>query len=341
MKKIKIFGLIFIAVLTVCCLMGCSTQYTITAQANNSAYGTVTGGGSFSEGNVCVLTATGKGDYVFSEWSDGSTKNPRNIVVRSDLSLVAYFVDKDCTIVAVPNNASYGNVEGVGEYEFGDTCTLTATANAGYHFVKWSDGNTDNPREIDVRKSMSLIANFEEGECHTFSNGRQIIVKNGTFSYESDTYVMIKSLSGADFGYWKNVQTGEFYSDSEVETIYRSNLTSNLTLIAIDSGCGFCFAITDDKDTMAYNFNQQRTFIDVQEMDWKSIAFRCAGASVGVTSSGSNEFTVKLRGDYSDWIFIIRVYMYNGDYYATNDSIVGAMMSSATIGGVKYIFNRT
>ncbi len=38
--------------------------------------------------------------------------------------------------------------------------TLTATPNSGYTFVRWSDGNTDNPRQITVTGDINLTAVF-------------------------------------------------------------------------------------------------------------------------------------------------------------------------------------
>lgn len=45
---------------------------------------------------------------------------------------------------------------------------LSATANYGYHFVQWSDGNTDNPRTIELTQDTTLIAEFaydRSGNC--------------------------------------------------------------------------------------------------------------------------------------------------------------------------------
>ena len=40
--------------------------------------------------------------------------------------------------------------------------TLTATADDGYEFKQWSDGNTDNPREVEVTKDATYTAVFEK-----------------------------------------------------------------------------------------------------------------------------------------------------------------------------------
>lgn len=69
--------------------------YTVTASPNNSEWGSVSGGGTYQEGDTCTLTATKKGESSFERWSDGVTDNPRQIVVNSSLSLTAIFSDPD------------------------------------------------------------------------------------------------------------------------------------------------------------------------------------------------------------------------------------------------------
>ena len=53
--------------------------------------GTVTEGGTYAEGTEITLTATPDEGYQFTQWSDGSTDNPRTLVLTQDTSLVAYF----------------------------------------------------------------------------------------------------------------------------------------------------------------------------------------------------------------------------------------------------------
>lgn len=60
------------------------------------------------------------------------------------------------------NDAAMGSVAGGGLYRMGETATLTVTANEGYCFVGWHDGNTDNPRSIIVVSDTLLTAHFAE-----------------------------------------------------------------------------------------------------------------------------------------------------------------------------------
>ena len=67
---------------------------------------------------------------------------------------------KKYTITVNSNNEEWGTVTGGGEFEENATATLTATPNEGYLFVKWQDGNTDNPRTITVTANETYTAEF-------------------------------------------------------------------------------------------------------------------------------------------------------------------------------------
>lgn len=46
----------------------------------------------------------------------------------------------------------------------GNTVSITATPVTGYHFTQWQDGNTDNPRQIEVKANASYTASFAPNE---------------------------------------------------------------------------------------------------------------------------------------------------------------------------------
>lgn len=65
------------------------------------------------------------------------------------------------TITVTANDSTMGTVAGGGTYAVGSRVTLVASANTGYRFMMWSDGNTDNPRTVEVSGDMTLTAVFE------------------------------------------------------------------------------------------------------------------------------------------------------------------------------------
>lgn len=67
------------------------TTYTITVVSNNSAWGTVTGGGTFAEGASTTIKAIANEGYKFVRWQDGNTSDERVITVLSDSTFTATF----------------------------------------------------------------------------------------------------------------------------------------------------------------------------------------------------------------------------------------------------------
>lgn len=63
------------------------------------------------------------------------------------------------------NDETMGSVTGMGTYTKGETVTLTATANAGYRFVKWGDDVTDNPRTVTADTNGATYSAVFEAEA--------------------------------------------------------------------------------------------------------------------------------------------------------------------------------
>ena len=65
------------------------------------------------------------------------------------------------------SNSTYGTVSGGGEFNYGQSCTVTATANPGYYFSGWTlDGelvSSEVEYTFNVTSDMNLVANFVEG----------------------------------------------------------------------------------------------------------------------------------------------------------------------------------
>ena len=74
---------------------------------------------------------------------------------------------KEFTITVAVNDAAAGAAYGEGTYDYGTKVNLYAIPNADYHFVKWSDGVTDNPREVTVTADVTYTAVFEANSPST------------------------------------------------------------------------------------------------------------------------------------------------------------------------------
>ena len=144
---------------------------TITVSANPSEGGTVTGAGTYQQGQSCTVTATANEGYSFINWTENdiqvSTDASYTFTVTGDRSLVANFtqhVPQYYIINVFANPSSGGTVNGGGTYQEGHSCTVTTTANNGYVFTSWTEnGNvvsTDAIYTFTVTDHRNLVANF-------------------------------------------------------------------------------------------------------------------------------------------------------------------------------------
>ena len=148
----------------------------VTASASPSDGGMVAGAGIFDIGSLCNLVATANDGYAFMYWTEDdevvSTQAEYSFCVRKDRDLVAHF-GTPFHIGVILDQEEGGTVSGVGEYDYGSTCTLTATTNEGYDFVCWrrADGSvvtTASTYSFTVTEAVTLTAVF------TVSGGEQI-----------------------------------------------------------------------------------------------------------------------------------------------------------------------
>ncbi len=65
------------------------------------------------------------------------------------------------TVSIASADATMGSVSEGGEVEEGDSFTFRATANDGYHFLRWNDGDTNAERTVVVTSDTTFTAYFE------------------------------------------------------------------------------------------------------------------------------------------------------------------------------------
>ena len=119
--------------------------------------------GAGADGIEVVVQPLTEG-YRFVRWSDGRTDNPRsdrNVQANVDVTAqVSNIYDVRYSVADV----STGRISGEANQQvvYGDFVSeVLAVPAAGYHFVCWSDGRTDNPRTDMVLGSISLTAHFD------------------------------------------------------------------------------------------------------------------------------------------------------------------------------------
>lgn len=147
------------------------SQYTITLSANPTNGGTVSGGGTYSQGQTCTVTANANPSYSFVSWTENgtqvSTNSTYSFTVTGNRALVANFsYSPTGYVINATAEPSYGGlVSGAGTYNQGQTCTLIATPNPNYDFANWTEGgnvvSTSPSYSFTVNGNRTLVAHFE------------------------------------------------------------------------------------------------------------------------------------------------------------------------------------
>lgn len=179
--------------------------------------GTVTGGGTVLDGERITLTATVDEGYSFDGWYDGDTKvcDTAEFVVEDAAEDKTYTAKFTKTIVyytvSAESGTEGGTVSGGGEVAEGSSITLTATADEGYTFNGWYDGDTrvcDTAEFVvtNVTADKTYTAKFTKNQVDPdpepskfdFTSLRTLKTKNITVNHETKT-IDIDASDNTDF----------------------------------------------------------------------------------------------------------------------------------------------
>ena len=142
--------------------------YAVTATANPTEGGTVTGANTYSYGQQCTLNATANEGFDFINWTkDGvevSTDNTYTFVVNENGNYVANFEMKTFEIMAVANPEAGATIIGAGTYKYGEEVTLAVEPNLHYTFVNWTEEGIVISDELTISfyamENHNIVANL-------------------------------------------------------------------------------------------------------------------------------------------------------------------------------------
>ena len=237
----------------------------ITVHANDSTMGSVSGTGLYGYNAPVTLTATAYSGYHFLRWSDGNTQNPRYLAAVRDSSFTAIFVSNVSTITVANANPDMGNVSGSGVYYYQNLVSITATANYGYHFVQWNDGNTQNPRTIIVSQDSAFTAFFALNTYSIVATSNSTTMGSvsggGQYTYLHEMSMTATPAYGYHFVQWNdgvtdNPRTITVTRDSAFTAQFAAN-SYTLTVAPNDATMGSAYGAG------SYNYNTTATLTAV------------------------------------------------------------------------------
>ncbi len=179
-------------------------HYTLTVNVNNAAYGSASDNNAADDNYLSLhtLTANSNYGYHFSQWNDGVTVNPRTVTLTQDTAFTASFDKNIYDVTALSANLTMGNaLASETSAEYLDYVTFTATPNYGYHFTQWNDGNTNNPRTVQVTDNITFTAQFDYNIYNVTLAVDDVL--HGTVSGDSASqYLSTRTISATpNYGY--------------------------------------------------------------------------------------------------------------------------------------------
>lgn len=277
-------------------------SYTITTSSNPSIGGSTSGGGTFVQGQSCTVHATPASGYNFVNWTENgnavSTQANYTFTVNGNHSLVANFSPVTYTVITSSNPINGGTTTGGGTFNNGASCTVTATANPGYTFEKWTKNNamvsTDASYTFTVTSNCNLVAHFV-AETYTVAvtcNPEMGTVSGGgMFTYGQTAAVSASAKPHYVFESWTEngnvVSTDAFYTfnvtaDHELVATFASTAVEiNVTVNPADGGT------VTGAGTYAYG----ETVTLVAEANWDLMYYFFRWTENGNEVSADEEYT--------------------------------------------------
>ena len=222
-------------------------HYRLTANVSPTYRGQVTGRGMYRPGETAHLVAEPSNGWEFDHWEDQpDNHNPeRDVVMNSDVTLTAVFVaiKSNYELYWNVNVYGFGDIESeddvdCGTFDRGEEVVITAVpANENYEFVRWSDGNTANPRTLVANRDYDIIAEFRHK-----TETRQIVVDtyygettgSGTYHLGDLVEISATPAEGFHFVKWDDDEdehslTRRFYLDRYTSRFYEAIMESDAT----------------------------------------------------------------------------------------------------------------
>jgi len=257
-------------------------NYTITVNANPLLGGTVSGGGTYQQGQSCTVHATANTGYTFTNWTENgnvvSTNANYSFTVNSNRTLVANFTVQSYTITATANPTDGGTVAGGGTFNYSQSCTLTATPATGYNFVRWTKNgqqvSTNANYTFNVTESAAFVAQFQLQSCAVFTSAYPVeggtTSGGGSYLYGDNVTVTATANEGYNFINW--VEDEEVVS---TEANYSFTVTGSRSLTAIFELQALEITVTVDPEEAGtiigegtYSYGEEVTLTIDRNEDW-------------------------------------------------------------------------
>lgn len=224
-----------------------------------SGSGTVTGAGEYVSGDTCTLVATPNTGYGFSHYEiNGSTVSSNatySFTVTADTVVDAVFYALGYVITTAASPNAGGTTTGGGTYSYGQSVTITATANLGYTFAGWYRNGTfvssNSSYTFSVTQSAAFTAQFNGNKVNiraTVSpSGAGEVTGTGAYSIGALCSLHADAYNGYVFLRWEEngstVSTSNPYSFQvtgarQLTAVFQSKTKHSISTDVYPTGSG-------------------------------------------------------------------------------------------------------
>ena len=341
-------------------------SYAVSATANPTAAGEISGAGTYSHGAEVTVSTTVNTGFYFVNWTENSnvvsTSTSYTFTFTGARTLVANFDTLSYNIAATANLTAGGTVEGAGTYKHFKTATLTATAATGYTFTNWTENgqtvSTEATYSFQVTGERELVANFtiNNYSIAATANPTTAGTIEGTGNYDHFAAATLTATPATGYYFVRWTENGNVVSTStsynfevtgarelvaNFDTLsYNITVAANLTAGGTVTGTNeykhFTTATVTATPSEGYSFTNWTENGNVVSTD-ATYSFQVTGARNLVANFTINSYDLTIRYLYSNGTTAAVTYTatlnYNAPYSVTSPVIDGYTANKLVVNG--------
>ena len=189
--------------------------------------------------NDVTFTVIPSSNWSFEKYVINGTEyftTPLTIHLTQATTVTAYFTEDDKYFINASTNFEYGSIYlSDNDVYSGTVVTVWARPFPDYNFIRWSDGETQNPRQITVTSNITLIAIYQRvGDSNGIYQYRCYVKDQMALTDPPKAFMVVDTF--------------------DIRTDYLTNATSSVTVysMASDVNEGDILVLYDPKGTTLY-----------------------------------------------------------------------------------------
>lgn len=271
-------------------------------------------------GDGVEVEAIAKTNYIFLHWSDSlGTAKRQELNVQHDTTVTAKYVTASTTVYTLTYSATPGGrISGIANQRViagGNGAKVTAIAEAGYKFVRWSDGKINTSRwDSNVQNNIDVTAEFVTDATPIYtliynaSEGGRIVGLTEQRVAEGGNALPVRAEAETDYRFngWDDGYTTANRTDMNV----RSNITTTAEFVGTycdiyrkDSIVNACYEFWWG-DTIHYTTSGHKVIVTEKEHEFNTTHNKWCPFSIDLhltleTPPDTAYFTVTTSNSYT------------------------------------------